>query len=222
MDPGRKRGFTLLEMLIALGVFAIIGVMSSQILGGIVDLSQTVRDRGDRLAELQRAMFIMGRDMEQLTRRWVRDEQGDPTAAITIGGAALIEFTRRGWQNPLGLPRSELQRIAYRLEEDRLVRVFWPVLDRGPGTEPIAQVLLVGVEQAAFVAYDDDNEEHGYWPLDLPTGEESAVLAAIHLRLAHDTYGQLERLWQVAPPSDFLLEAAPAGGLPGSDEEPES
>ena len=218
MDKQAAPGFTLLEMLIALGVFAVIGVMSSQILSGIVDLSETVRERADRLAELQRAMFIVGRDIEQLTRRPVRDAFGDPTAAVMIGDSPMIEFTRRGWQNPLHSPRTELQRVAYTVEEDTLVRLFWPVLDRGPDTEPVPQVLLTGVQEVAFLAQDGTGEEYRYWPLDPSLSNDDNFLAAVELRVAHETFGQLDRLWSVAPPTDFLLERARADGLPGTED----
>lgn len=212
----RRAGFTLLEMLIALGVFAVIGVMSSQILSGIVDLSDTVRDRSDRLAELQRAMFIISRDIEQMTRRPVRDAFGDSTAAIIVG-EPLIEFTRRGWQNPLRSPRSELQRVAYTVADGDLVRQFWPLLDRSPDTEPIDQVLLRGVADVEFLAHAVRGEEFRYWPVAVDADDDGNALAAIELRLDHMVYGRLDRLWPVAPPGDFLLEGDQSG-LPGTGE----
>ena len=226
----RRPGFTLLEMLIALGVFAVIGVMSSQILSGIVDLSDTVRDRSEELEELQRAMFIISRDVEQMARRPVRDAFGDSTAAIIIG-EPLIEFTRRGWQNPLRSPRSELQRVAYTVDDGDLVRQFWPLLDRGPDTEPIDQVLLRGVADVEFLAHASRGEEPSageregpaprtqevrYWPVAVDADDDGNALEAIELRLDHAVYGRLERLWTVAPPGDFLLEGGQSG-LPGTE-----
>ena len=211
----RRHGFTLLEMLIALGVFAVIGVMSSQILSGIIDLSDTVRDRSEELAELQRAMFIISRDIEQMTRRPVRDAFGDSTAAILIG-EPLIEFTRHGWQNPLRLPRSELQRVAYTVADGDLVRQFWPLLDRGPDTEPIDQVLLRGVADVEFLAHASRGDEFRYWPVAVNADDDENALEAIELRLDHAVYGRLDRLWPVAPPGDFL-SAGDQPGLPGTE-----
>ena len=94
------RAFTLLEMLIALGVFAIIGVLSSRILLGMVDVSSATADHSATLAELQRAVSVVERDVEQLVRRSVRDEHGDPRDAVAVDDQALLELTRRGLAEP--------------------------------------------------------------------------------------------------------------------------
>ncbi|MCZ6887992.1 MAG: type II secretion system minor pseudopilin GspJ, partial [Gammaproteobacteria bacterium] len=150
----QNRGFTLLEMLVAVAIFAVIGVMSTTLLTQMVQFSNATTDRGERLTELQRAMTILQRDIEQLSYRYIRDELGDPVNELQIGGVALIELTRRGWQNPMALRRSQLQRVAYVVEEQTLFRVFWPVLDRAPDTEPISQVLLRGGGRNEVIARD--------------------------------------------------------------------
>jgi len=201
-------GLTLIEMLIALGVFAVIGVLSAQIVTQMVDVNERTRARADRLADLQRAVEIIRRDVQQLAHRYVRDELGDPGPVIDIGPAALVRFTRRGWANPLHRQRSELQRIAYRIEGDRLYRVFWAVLDRGGDTEPVSQLLLDGVTAMEVSAIDVSGDRHAYWPL---VGESAAEpereLAALEVRLAIPPYGEIERLWTV-----------PFSGLPREEE----
>ena len=201
-------GFTLIEMLIALGVFAVIGVLSAQIVTQMVDVNERTRARADRLADLQRAVEIIRRDVQQLAHRYVRDELGDPGPVIDIGATALVRFTRRGWANPLRRQRSELQRIAYRIEGDRLYRVFWAVLDRGADTEPVSQLLLDGVTAMEVSAIDVSGDRHAYWPL---LGESAAApereLAALEVRLALPPYGEIERLWTV-----------PFSGVPREDE----
>ena len=208
---GCRLGFTLVEVLVALAVFAIIGVMAARILAGMVDISEFTQQRGQVLAATQRAFAIIERDIEQLAHRPVRDEMGDPTAAVTVGGVTLAEFTRAGWQNPLGYPRPELQRVAYVVEDDTLVRKFWPVLDRAPDTEPVAQTLLTGVAAATFVARDSDGGEHSYWPAGAAGGE----LVAMGLRLRLEEHGEIERLWLTPMAVDLAPEGAeqpPDGG----------
>lgn len=221
--PPRAAGFTLLEMMTALAVFGVIGVMAAQILGGTIRLADATRERGESLTDLQRAMDIVGRDVVQMIRRPVRDELGETTAPVTITGTSLLELTRLGWQNPLGRPRSEVQRIAYMHREDTLVRLYWPVLDRAPGTQPIVQTLLDGVVEVSFAAFDDQGERHGFWPLaEQGPNEPDAIplgLAAVEMTLRLERYGHLERLWLVPPklptPSAEPGEPMPADSVDG-------
>ena len=201
-----RAGFTLMEMMTALAVFGVIGLMATQILTGTIRLGETTRDRGEALSDIQRAMDIIGRDIMQLTRRAARDELGESTNPVTVSGTSLLELTRLGWQNPVGKPRSEIQRVAYVHRGDTLIRLFWPVLDRAPGTEPIPQVLLQGVTEAGFTAHDDRGEQHGFWPL-LPAEDEVAPgLAAVAMALRLERHGHIERLWLVAPGASHLAD----------------
>lgn len=198
-----RRAFTLLEMLVALAVFAAVGVMSSRILSGMVDLAENTRVRGDAFSDLQRAMAIVQRDVEQLTHRSVRDELGDRIAPAAIGSDMLLELTRQGWQNPLAAARSEMQRVAYVVEDNRLVRLFWQVLDRAPTSEAREQTLLEDVGDVEFVAHDDNGETHRFWP---QMNDDTAGLAAIGLSLETTNYGRIERLWLVPASWDVVDE----------------
>ena len=198
-------GFTLLEVLVALAVFAIVSVLATRILGSIVDLADATGERGAALADVQRALAVVERDVEQMVRRPVRDEMGDPGAAVAIGDAMLIEFTRQGWQNPLDRPRTTLQRVAYAHRDGKLLRLYWPVLDRAPGSTPVVQVLLDGVAEAEFIGHDDVDQAHRQWPPST-SGDAGADLAAVEVRLKTRTFGRLARLWLVPAGAGFLRE----------------
>jgi len=204
-------GFTLVEMMTALAIFGVIGLMATQILTGTIRLGETTRDRGEALSDVQRAMDIIGRDIMQLTRRTVLDELGESTEPVVVSGTSLLELTRLGWQNPLGKRRSELQRIAYVHRDDTLIRLFWPVLDRAPGSEPIAQVLLKGVTEASFDVHDDQGELHGFWPLVEAEDETAPELAAVGMALRLERYGHIERLWPVVPGASEIGDAEVSG-----------
>ena len=201
-------GFTLLEMLVALAVFGVVGVMAGRILTGVMDMSEFTRGRGDALADAQRAFAIIERDVTQLAHRSVRDEFGLPAPALTIGGGAtLAEFTRAGWRNPLAAPRTQLQRVAYAQEADTLVRLFWPVLDRADATEPLAQTLLTGVDQMTFLVRDAAGGEHAYWPLG---GDAANAPAAIEVRLRLASHGPVQRRWLMPTAKAFGPRAGDA------------
>ncbi len=212
-------GFTLLEMLVALGVFAVIGLLSAQIVTQMVDVNELTRARADRLVEVQRAVELIRRDVQQLAHRHVRDELGEPVPTLDVNQVGVMRFTRRGWSNPLELKRSELQRVAYVLEEELLYRVFWPVLDRGADTQPVSQLLLDGVEAMEVSAIDVSGRRHAYWPL---AGESAAdparELAAFEIRLAVPPYGEIDRLWAV-PFSGVPREDAAEPGDAGAEED---
>ncbi len=167
------KGFTLLEVLIAVSITAMIGVASTQLLSNVIDSKQASEVRSEQLVSLQRFNMVASRDLEQFINRSIRDAYGDAQASLLLdSGDFPLEFTRAGWRNsPVSTdPRAELQRVAYRLEpidsevcepalqrlqswgvtepgHDCLVRYFWPVLDRASDSVPQAQVVLEQVER---------------------------------------------------------------------------
>ena len=217
MDGGRSRsGFTLIEVLIVLGIFGIIGLISAQLVNRVLANNEVLSERGARLAEVQRSMQILQRDLLQLSPRGIRDQLGDPLEPLLIGADGMIEFTRFGWRNPLGRPRSELQRVGYIVQDDTLFRAYWMVLDRAPDSEPQLQELLQGVEQAEFFALDMSGNEHSFWP---PAGDfrndPNLQLAAVVLRIDAAPFGVIERIWPVPNPDQTITSGTGGPGVPG-------
>ena len=190
----KRSGFTLVEMIVALAVFAVIGLISTQLVSRVVDHHAVLSDRGARLIEVQRAMHFLKRDLMQLTNRSVRDELGDQREALLIDNDGIVEFTRSGWRNPLRQPRSELQRVAYALEDETLKRYYWSVLDRAQDSRRLEQELLSEVESVEFFVVDRSGNTHAFWPL---LGDAGQQPAAIGLRIRIEPYGFVERLWEV-------------------------
>lgn len=195
---GRQRGFTLMEILVAMAVFAVVGSISAALVSQVLANDERMGKRSQRLGEVQRAMAVLKRDLMQITDRPVRDMLGDPLPAVAIGSDGLIEFSRLGWRNPLRSHRAEVQRVAYRMHEGDLERTYWNVLDRSQDTEPRRQRLLAEVNGVEFLALDANGEEHSFWPLPAGGNAGSAPLAAVVMRLDCAPFGVVERIWLVA------------------------
>ncbi len=193
------QGFTLLEMLVAMAIFAALGLMTSQLVTRIVDIDQQAVERGNRILEIQQAMQILDRDLTQISPRPVRNEVGELLPAAQIGGEFLAEFTRLGWRNPLERPRSNLQRLAYFVEDETLYRYYWNVLDRADDSEPVIQTLLENVSSVEFLALDEVGAEHSFWPtVGGGPGAAGPILRGIRLNIEIPPMGEVNRVWAVS------------------------
>jgi general secretion pathway protein J len=162
-------GFTLLELLISMVIFGLIAAMAYSALNNMMIARSQTEARTQQLYKLQMALTLMERDIEQIVDRPVRDEFGSDTplpafVANEYGEDYLLQFTRTGWMNPLNLPRSHLQRIAYSLKDEKLIRSLWYVLDRAQDSERYDIVLLDDVKNLEFRYLDDKKEWQRSWP----------------------------------------------------------
>lgn len=166
MKYSSAQGFTLLEILIAMAIFAMIGLASTGVLTAVIDSNEVSEQRFTRLQELQRTMLSIERDILQAIPRPVRIN-GDHTDIVMRGGeldgsdADAIAFVRGGWQNPqMMLARSTQQYVAYRLKDHVLERVYSNYVDNIVGYEPKVRPLLTGVNdfKVEFVAQTDNND----------------------------------------------------------------
>lgn len=199
-----QQGFTLIEVMVAMAIFAILSALAYGTLSQTLLSAEILNDRMDRLQALQRTMRMLTDDMHQLTPRPVRDELGDnfgPALDTGFQSGFAIELTRSGWNNPMVLPRSTLQRAAYRIEEEELIRYHWTVLDRTLSNEPVSVTLLDGIEGIEFRFFQPDGEFTDQWPPLNRAGPANVRLrpraVEIILRLVDE--GEITRLVEVAP-----------------------
>jgi general secretion pathway protein J len=201
-----QSGFTLLELLVAMGIFAIIGAMALGGLNAIVGQETQARTGGDKLATLQRALRLMATDFGSADPRYVRDVLGTTHELPLLAegrGDYLIRLTRGGWPNPAMLPhRGTLQRVQYRLDDGKLLREYWPVLDLGALGQPArTEELLTGVNDVKLLFYDPTQAAGGEWQKEWPplrNGEAAAGRPrAVRVTLELEDWGVIERLIEV-------------------------
>jgi general secretion pathway protein J len=162
----RIRGFTLIEVLIAVAVFGLMATMAYSGLNSSLNISRETEKRSEQLHRLQMAMALMQRDLIQISLQQSRDEFGDVQPALLTDdkGERLLEFSRSGWLNPANQIRGTLQRVGYSLEEHKLYREYWVHFHRGPNEKPVRSQLLDGVAEIRFEFLDQSMQWQQQWP----------------------------------------------------------
>jgi len=208
-------GFTLVEVLVAMAITAFVAVAGYTSLTAVISGVDSLREESRRLNDINRTFQILGKDLHQLVNRSVYDEFGSRRSAFEGGELApqMLSFTRAGWHNTVGLPRSTLQRVAYYLDEDQFVRATWPVLDTTGAIEPNELVLLSGVESIDVrlltgldqLEVDRNSQiDRRYWQENwVPDLSRPDALAepplAVEIRFQILGWGELERLYVLPP-----------------------
>lgn len=193
-------GFTLLELLISIAVFAILSAMAYAGLQSVMDAKRVTEVQEERLVELQTAFMLIGRDMEQTVSRPVRDGFGDEQAAMLGSpfGNVLLAFTKAGYTNFLNRPRSTLQRVAYRLEDDELKRLSWPMVDQDFDQEPVERVLVKNIKKVEFSYFDGSDQPKDQWPASsFEDVSLTALPQVVEVKFTLDDMGELRRLFRV-------------------------
>lgn len=191
--PSACRAFTLLELVVALAVFAVLAVLAYGGLRSVLDAREQTAAGAGRLADLQMAVSLLSQDLQQSAPRTVRGAYGE-TAGALVGGLHGVELTRAGHANPTGARRATLQRLRWGLEAGDLVRWTWPVLDRTPASLPAERRVLDGVESLRL-RYHLDGRWHDSWPpagrADLPADR---LPAAVEFSIELSDWGRVTRV----------------------------
>ena len=193
-------GFTLIEVMIAMAIFAILAVLSYTGLQSVITSKTGTEAQLERLQQLQITMLNISSDLQQLSNRDGHDSlRGLLHRLSTQNSDYLLEFTRSGWRNPANQPRSTLQRVAYQLDEDRLVRIYWRYVDRADEEDRVDRVLMDNVQSLQLRFLDDENQWQDNWPsaMALTTGDPVGLPKAVEVELEMADWGKITRLIEV-------------------------
>ena len=159
--PRGVQGFTLIEMLVAVMIFAMLATAGVVLLRGGVEGQAAIGRHLDALADIQRGLATLDADLSQAAIRISRTQTGTFAPAFfgraAQGSEPLMQFVRDGWSNPGTLRRASLQKIEYWWRDERIERIGYPAVD---GAAPPEPAVLFDKVSALAVRYRD---RQGAW-----------------------------------------------------------
>ncbi len=166
------RGFTLLELLVAMAVLAILGTLSFRGLGSVLDAEARTEAESRRWSDLALLSGQLSEDIEMTVERTVRDGGGRVAPALLLRGApgdaadtgdGQLVLTRLG-RGEGAVTQSAPRRVGYRLRGGTLEYLVWSAPDGAPGVAPTAHPVLDNVADLQMQALDNDGRWTSAWP----------------------------------------------------------
>ena len=162
----KNSGFTLIEIMVAIAIFALIAAIAFPALIQFLDIRERVNKKNDSIAALQKTFLFMSRDLSYAVNRIGKDEFGEPSdSTMIVGDDSLFELTTSYQDFNLdgsGVPR----RVKWVLEDDTIFRIQYPVMDPDGDTRVYRQALLRGVDDVeikVFSIEDGRDSESKRW-----------------------------------------------------------
>ncbi|MEO0676170.1 MAG: type II secretion system minor pseudopilin GspJ [Pseudomonadota bacterium] len=189
-------GFSLIELLVALTIFAIIAVIAQRGMVTAMVSADRLGERGSELAELQLAVTSVTRDLENAVPRAIRTGSGQMEAAFLLedGGRTLI-FTRAGLNDPTGRARSPFERVIYTAgasTDDAPQRGTWDHVDRPEASTPRLAALGAEIRAIEFAVLSEGSWQSS-WPLTDDAGLK-ALPEGIAVTFETDRWGPIRRV----------------------------
>ncbi|WP_298604063.1 type II secretion system minor pseudopilin GspJ [Zoogloea sp.] len=183
----RQRGLTLIELMVALAIFAVLGVLSYRALAEVSTSRTRLEDGFERWRSIGRAMQRIDADLLQL----VAPAASASTAANMQASPALLLTRAASGGAELQLLRLDeargIRRVGYRLVDGRLDWLRWS--GRDAVGEPIVEPLLANVRNVRWRFLTGGNRVDAW-----PPGERRHTLPdAVILELELPDHGTLTR-----------------------------
>ena len=188
----RGRGFTLVEVLLALAIFGVITALSYRAIATLTAGEAQLSAAAQRGRTLDALFTRFEADIRQAVPRASRTASGvePPWLALTAdnaGNAALV-FTRAGSEFA-DEPGRAGQRIGYRLRGRAVEIAYWPQLDNGANVQPAVYTLIDGVAAFRIEYLNKAAQWRDRWPLQ----GEADLPRAVRVNLVLDSGEAIER-----------------------------
>ncbi|MBT4836493.1 MAG: type II secretion system minor pseudopilin GspJ [Methylococcales bacterium] len=195
-----KSGFTLIEILIALAIFAVLSVLAFSGLSNVLEINQHNQQALNKLQGIQVGYSKIANDLQHLIERSIRSEYDQILPPIVANNLepTKLEFTRSGILLPGKTIVQKPSRIAYTFKNDQIIRSIWQVLDRSQDSQAIEEVIFNEAEAFEIRLIDDQGKWHRQWGhLAFISSESKTTLAAIETTITFKKTGKIKRLFMV-------------------------
>ncbi|NOH96150.1 type II secretion system protein GspJ [Vibrio sp. 99-70-13A1] len=212
----RNKGFTLIEVLVSIAIFATLSMAAYQVVSQIQRSNEVSIERSARLNELQRSLVILDNDFRQMALRQFRTDGENTSSKLILSQPYLLDsdsngvmFTRLGWHNPQQqFPRGEVTKVGYRIKEKTLERVWWRYPDTPTGQLGVITPMLSNIESFELEFYDGKN-----WLKEWAA--QLTLPKAVKLILTLEDYGDVERVYLT--PDGKVTRTSESDSSEGSD-----
>jgi general secretion pathway protein J len=189
--PRARRGFTLLEVLLAIGIVALIAVLGYRALSALSNSETRLSAEAARWRTLDLFFARLEGDLRQAMPRPARlSDEREPAwlGGADAAGNSTLEFSRAGPEFTLEA-HSAGQRLGYRLRNGAVEVLYWASYDRPLGVDPTPYPLLDGVTQFQLAYLT----QAGAWTAIWPQAGESDLPRAVKVDLTLASGETIER-----------------------------
>lgn len=198
LQRNANNGFTLIEIVVALAVFALVGVMASSGLNAILQWQSTLDEKTRQIQSIQLTLKYLEKDINRAVARSIRDQYGDSQPAFASDGETIMSLTYSGWRNPAGLLRSHLQRVAYEYSGDQqLIRHSWNRLDGAISEDARNIILIEEVKDFTIEFLNPANTWVDQWPPINADINNTQLPRAVSISFSAQPLGKISRIFTV-------------------------
>ncbi len=197
----KAKGFTLIELMIAIMIFAIISIISYRIISSLLKTKQVVTAAQNKWGGISQSINRIGLAIQDAIPLVIRDGDGSIKPAVLgknnleTAYDAQLELTTGGSIGDPVYGISPPKRMGFRYNGGTLYMISWPVLNRVINTTPRVDVLLANVSSFTVNFLYPDKQWRDTWPMDAPSITQ--LPTGIKIEINMTTGEKIFRQWAI-------------------------